>query len=351
MGGCGLMEDVSDLLGAVVGDFDTDKCLICREGLTKAFLLTLREPITTGAQKKPDLIEGIPLASAVTQGVLLDAAAHLTWSVASLCDDVTGIEHAGGVLGAGQAMAFLLSLEGDPESRSGYRSETVRRALLASSHARCQTFPEQGPLKRAVGCSSPRIRSTMPVSSRGPSSASVLVMPHASHQPPAPKPPRNGQDHQMRLADTARYGTTRYSTWLPVVEPILQWWLPRSAAVGSPSGSPAHPDAPGGSHLLVVLQECHRLAGGFAAYPAPYCATGSLAGLRPRARRSPAPPYDRGLERFSPQPGQPAQRSQDSISSTRASGVRTALIRWKPSKSTSRSRRSQRSSDTEQQVG
>ena len=117
MGGCGLMEDVSDLLGAVVGDVDTDKCLICREGLTKAFLLTLREPITTGAQKKPDLIEGIPPASAVTQGVLLDAAAHLTWSVASLCDDVTGIEHAGGVLGAGQAMAFLLSLEGDPASR------------------------------------------------------------------------------------------------------------------------------------------------------------------------------------------------------------------------------------------
>ena len=34
LGGCGLMEDVSDLLGAVVGDFDTDMRLICREGLT-----------------------------------------------------------------------------------------------------------------------------------------------------------------------------------------------------------------------------------------------------------------------------------------------------------------------------
>ena len=30
----------------------------------------------------------------------------------------------------------------------------------------------------------------MPVSSRGPSAASVLVMPHASHQPPAPEPPQ-----------------------------------------------------------------------------------------------------------------------------------------------------------------
>ena len=50
---------------------------ICREGLTEAFLLTLREPITRGAQKKPDLIEGITLAPAVTGRVLLDAATHL----------------------------------------------------------------------------------------------------------------------------------------------------------------------------------------------------------------------------------------------------------------------------------
>ena len=64
-----------------VGDFDTDMRLICREGLTEAFLLTLREPITRGAQKKPDLIEGIPLAPAVTQGVLLDAATHLIESL------------------------------------------------------------------------------------------------------------------------------------------------------------------------------------------------------------------------------------------------------------------------------
>ena len=49
-----------------VGDFDTDMRLICHEGLTEAFLLTLREPITRGAQKKPDLIEGIALAPTVT---------------------------------------------------------------------------------------------------------------------------------------------------------------------------------------------------------------------------------------------------------------------------------------------
>ena len=81
-----------------VGDFDTDVCLICREGLTEAFLLTLREPITRGAQEKPDLVEGIACASAVTGRVLLDAAAYLTWGIAGELDDVTGVEHVGCVL-------------------------------------------------------------------------------------------------------------------------------------------------------------------------------------------------------------------------------------------------------------
>jgi hypothetical protein len=43
---------------------------------------------------------------------LLDATAYLTWGVPGEFDDVKGVEHAGCVLGAGQAMAFLLSLEG-----------------------------------------------------------------------------------------------------------------------------------------------------------------------------------------------------------------------------------------------
>lgn len=95
-------------------------------------------------------VEGVACASAVTQGVLLDAATHLTWSVASELDDMEGIEDAGGVLEL--IVDGVLSVPGrDPASRSGYRSETVRRALLASSHARCQTCLVPGPLKRAVG--------------------------------------------------------------------------------------------------------------------------------------------------------------------------------------------------------
>ena len=144
MGGCVLMEDLAHLLGEQVGDFNTDMRLICHEGLTEAFLLTLREPITRGAQKKPDLIEGITCAPAVTGRVLLDAATHLTWGVASELDNMEGIEDAGGVLEL--IVNGVLAVPGrDPVSRSGYRSETVRRALLASSCTQCQTFLGPGP--------------------------------------------------------------------------------------------------------------------------------------------------------------------------------------------------------------
>ena len=105
------MEDVSDLLGAAVGDFNTDMRLICHEGLTEAFLLAWGEPVARGAQKIADLIEGIPLASTVTGRILLDAATHLIESVASELDDVKGIQDAGGVLELVVNGVFI-SLEG-----------------------------------------------------------------------------------------------------------------------------------------------------------------------------------------------------------------------------------------------
>ena len=81
-----------------------------------------------GAQKKPDLIEGITCACAVTGRVLLDAAAHLTWGVASEPDDVKGIEHAGGILGAGHQWRSCCPWKGSsvaiwiPERKSSPRS-------------------------------------------------------------------------------------------------------------------------------------------------------------------------------------------------------------------------------------
>ena len=150
VGGCVLVEDVSDLLGEQVGDFNTDMRLICHEGLTEAFLLTLREPITRGAQKKPDLIEGITLASAVTGRVLLDAASYLTWGVASELDDMEGVEHTGGVLEL--IVDGVLAVPGrDSASRFAPLHGSLLRALLASSHARCQTLPGPGSLNLAVG--------------------------------------------------------------------------------------------------------------------------------------------------------------------------------------------------------
>ena len=119
----------------------------------------------------PDLIERITLAPTVTSRVLLDATTHLTWSVASELDDMEGIEDAGGVLEL--IVDGVLSVPGrDPPSRSGYRSkgyrsESLRRALLASSHARCQTCLGPGPT--TLPWDDPPLEwSTMPVSSRGP---------------------------------------------------------------------------------------------------------------------------------------------------------------------------------------
>ena len=97
-------------------------CLICYEGLTEAFLLTLRESITRGAQKIADLIEGVALASAVAQRVLLDAAAHLTWGAGGGLDDVEGIQDAGGVLEL-VINGVLISLEGIQRRDSHPRTE------------------------------------------------------------------------------------------------------------------------------------------------------------------------------------------------------------------------------------
>ena len=62
-----------------VGDIDTDMRLICHEGLTEAFLLTLREPACVRRKRLQTWVEGVICACAVTGRVLLDAggAPHL----------------------------------------------------------------------------------------------------------------------------------------------------------------------------------------------------------------------------------------------------------------------------------
>ena len=124
-------------------------CLICREGCAESFLLTLREPITRGAQEIADLVEGIACAPAVTQRFLLDATAYLIKGVASELDDVKGVQHAGGVLEL-VIMAFLYPWKG---SSVAIRTP-ARKSFPRSASQFLYTVPDlpgTRSSKRAVG--------------------------------------------------------------------------------------------------------------------------------------------------------------------------------------------------------
>ena len=144
------MEDIAHLLGAVVGDFDTDMRLICREGLTESFLLALREPIMRGAQKKPDLVEGIACAPAVTGRVLLDATTYLIKGVTGELDDVKGIEDAGGVLELVKRWRSCCPWKG---SSVAIRTPARKPSPRSSSQFSCTVpdLPGTRSNKRAVG--------------------------------------------------------------------------------------------------------------------------------------------------------------------------------------------------------
>lgn len=96
-----------------------------------------------------------------------------------------------------------------------------------------------------------------------------------------------------------------------------------------PADRPHTQTCPGCAHLLAMLQERHRLAGAFAAYPAPYCATGSARGPRPKGASITSTSTRPWPCAITPQPGQPAQRSQDSLSSTGPHSRRATATRWK----------------------
>ena len=161
LGGCVLVEDVSDLLGWQVGDFDTDMRLICREGLSESFLLTWGELVARGVQKKPDLVEGIACASAVTQGVLLDATTYLIKGVTGELDDVKGIEHAGGVLEL-IVDGVLISLEGiqrrDLHPRSEVFSALGQPVLVHGARPAWDQVHSSGPWDDPPRVSGPRCR-------------------------------------------------------------------------------------------------------------------------------------------------------------------------------------------------
>ena len=191
LGGCVLVEDVSDLLGAAVGDFNTDMRLICHEGLMEAFLLTLREPITRGAQEKPDVVEGIACASAVTGRVLLDAAAYLTWGIAGELDDVTGVEHVGCVLELAKRWRSCCPLEGvQPPIRTPARKSSLRSASQFSCTVSDLPGTRSTQVGRGVILPACQVYDAGEVT--GASAASVLVVPYVLVNPQHPHPCETG---------------------------------------------------------------------------------------------------------------------------------------------------------------
>ena len=128
--------------------------------------MTLREPITRGAQKIADLIEGIALAPAVTGRVLLDAAAYLIKGIAGELDDMEGIEDAGCVLEL-VVDGVLVSLEGiqrrDLDTGAKLFAALGQPVLMHGARPAWDQVHSSGPWGGP-----PLEWSTMPVSSRGP---------------------------------------------------------------------------------------------------------------------------------------------------------------------------------------
>src|SRR5699024_3294886 len=98
LGGCGLVEDVAEVLGAVVGDLDRDMLGMRRERAGQPSLLARGEAFPSGAENMTDPVEGVALAASVAESLLLDPAADVIDCSPGELHDVERIQHAGGVL-------------------------------------------------------------------------------------------------------------------------------------------------------------------------------------------------------------------------------------------------------------
>ena len=93
----GLVKHVPDVLAALVGDLNSDMILMRDERRLQPGLLSLGEAFASGPQEVADAVERVALASAVAEGLLLNATANVIDSAGGKLDDVEGIQHAGGV--------------------------------------------------------------------------------------------------------------------------------------------------------------------------------------------------------------------------------------------------------------
>ena len=231
-------------------------------------------------------VEGIALAPAATGRVLLDAATHLTWSVASKLDDMEGIEDAGGVL------------------------ELIVDGVLS--------VPGRGP---APWDDPPLEWSTMPVSSRGPVDVGPGDATHLSSTPSTRTPAKTGRvircGSQTRL-DMGPHGIPRGATYPAPLKPPEPCRDPGPGRV-----DPLHPHAP------VALSKSPRNQG----TPPAGCTTQHQApehlGCEPRSsdgsppnRRADHTDHNDQATRSSSREGEPPPEVLDD------SGGRSPLITW-----------------------
>ena len=156
--------------------------------------------------------------------------------------------------------------------------------------------------------------------------ASVLVMPYTSHQPQHPNPCEAGRVIRCGLQTRLDMGPHSIPRSYQLSSQSCNGGSLEAQLSDRPADHPGAQTRPRGAHPLVMFQERHRLAGAFAAYPA------SL--KPPEPCRDPGPGRVDHLHHHTPVALCDSARNQgtpswlhDSTSSTRASGVRTALIR------------------------
>ena len=179
-----------------------------------------------------------------------------------------GIEHAGCVRGAGQAMAFLLSLEGiqrrDSHSRAEVFAALGQPVLMHGARPSWDQVRSSGPWDDP-----PRERSTMPVSSRGPRRRRSWWCHTPLVNPQHPNPRETGRIIRCGLQTRLDMGPHGIPRSCQLSSQSCNGGSLEAQLSDRPADRPHTQTRPGRAHRVVLLDEGRDLAGVFAAYPAP----------------------------------------------------------------------------------
>ena len=109
----------------------------------------------------------------------------------------------------------------------------------------------------------------MPVSSRGPRRYRSWWC-HTCLSTPSTRTPAKRAGSSDAACKHGLIWDQRYSMWFLTGGPARDRSSLEAQLTNQPVDSPHTQMRPGSTHLLAALQECHRFAGVFAAYPAPF---------------------------------------------------------------------------------